>query len=152
MTDTGKIREEMSLFLKEKGYNLYSLDYTSEKDGYVLHIELDNHLDLNGVADASKEISDFLDEKDYFQDAYMLDVSTVGLERVLNGYDEILKAKGEYVFVKMRKETDGLKKVEGTLEDVSEDEIQITYRSKNISKKMLIKISDIKLIRLAVKF
>ena len=93
-----------------------------------------------------------MDEKDYIDDAYLLDVYTVGLERVLEGYDEILNAKGQYVFVKMKKETNGIKKIEGTLTDVSEDRIEISYMQKNISKKLSVELSNIKLIRLAVKF
>ena len=93
-----------------------------------------------------------MDEKDYIDDAYLLDVYTVGLERVLEGYDEILNAKGQYVFVKMKKETNGIKKIEGTLTDVSEERIEISYMQKNISKKLSVELSNIKLIRLAVKF
>ncbi|MDD6005458.1 MAG: ribosome maturation factor RimP [Firmicutes bacterium] len=152
MTNIDEIRKELDQFCKEKGYKLYSVSYGKEKDDYILHVEIDNHLDLNGISEVSRLISEFMDEKDYIDDAYLLDVYTVGLERVLEGYDEILNAKGQYVFVKMKKETNGIKKIEGTLTDVSEDRIEISYMQKNISKKLSVELSNIKLIRLAVKF
>ena len=127
MTNIDEIRKELDQFCKEKGYKLYSVSYGKEKDDYILHVEIDNHLDLNGISEVSRLISEFMDEKDYIDDAYLLDVYTVGLERVLEGYDEILNAKGQYVFVKMKKETNGIKKIEGTLTDVSEDRIEISY-------------------------
>lgn len=152
MTNIDEIRKELDQFCKEKGYKLYSVSYGKEKDDYILHVEIDNHLDLNGISEVSRLISEFMDEKDYIDDAYLLDVYTVGLERVFEGYDEILNAKGQYVFVKMKKETNGIKKIEGTLTDVSEDRIEISYMQKNISKKLSVELSNIKLIRLAVKF
>lgn len=152
MTNIDEIRKELDQFCKEKGYKLYSVSYGKEKDDYILHVEIDNHLDLNGISEVSRLISEFMDEKDYIDDAYLLDVYTVGLERVLEGYDEILNAKGQYVFVKMKKEINGIKKIEGTLTDVSEDRIEISYMQKNISKKLSVELSNIKLIRLAVKF
>lgn len=152
MTNIDEIKKELDQFCKEKGYKLYSVSYGKEKDDYILHVEIDNHLDLNGISEVSRLISEFMDEKDYIDDAYLLDVYTVGLERVLEGYDEILNAKGQYVFVKMKKETNGIKKIEGTLTDVSEDRIEISYMQKNISKKLSVELSNIKLIRLAVKF
>ena len=152
MTNIYEIRKELDQFCKEKGYKLYSVSYGKEKDDYILHVEIDNHLDLNGISEVSRLISEFMDEKDYIDDAYLLDVYTVGLERVLEGYDEILNAKGQYVFVKMKKETNGIKKIEGTLTDVSEERIEISYMQKNISKKLSVELSNIKLIRLAVKF
>ena len=152
MSNIDEIRKELDQFCKEKGYKLYSVSYGKEKDDYILHVEIDNHLDLNGISEVSRLISEFMDEKDYIDDAYLLDVYTVGLERVLEGYDEILNAKGQYVFVKMKKETNGIKKIEGTLTDVSEERIEISYMQKNISKKLSVELSNIKLIRLAVKF
>lgn len=152
MTNIDEIRKELDQFCKEKGYKLYSVSYGKEKDDYILHVEIDNHLDLNGISEVSRLISEFMDENDYIDDAYLLDVYTVGLERVLEGYDEILNAKGQYVFVKMKKETNGIKKIEGTLTDVSEERIEISYMQKNISKKLSVELSNIKLIRLAVKF
>lgn len=152
MTNIDEIRKELDQFCKEKGYKLYGVSYGKEKEDYILHVEIDNHLDLNGISEVSRLISEFMDEKDFIEDAYLLDVYTVGLERVLEGYDDILNAKGQYVFIKMKKETDGIKKIEGTLTDVSNDRIEISYMQKNISKKLSIELSNIKLIRLAVKF
>ena len=140
MTNIDEIRKELDQFCKEKGYKLYSVSYGKEKDDYILHVEIDNHLDLNGISEVSRLISEFMDEKDYIDDAYLLDVYTVGLERVLEGYDEILNAKGQYVFVKMKKETNGIKKIEGTLTDVSEERIEISYMQKNISKKLSVEL------------
>ena len=93
-----------------------------------------------------------MDELDCIEDAYLLDVCTVGLERILRGHEAIKNAEGEYVFIKLRHEIDSLKEVTGTIKSVNDDELVLSYMKKNIKKEMTIKEVDIKLIRLAIKF
>lgn len=152
MIDLEKLTKDLKAFLLAKNYHLYNLTYKKQKTDYILNIEIDDHLDLNGISEVSRIVSDFLDEGNYFEDSYMLDVSTVGLERPLHGHDDYVNHIGDYVHVKFKQEIDGLKSVEGYLKEVNEDALVIDYLVKNVHKKMQVNEANIKLIRLAIKF
>ena len=152
MIDLIKLTEDLRAYLKEKGYTLYHLEYKKVKSDNILTVEIDNHLDLNQISEVSRLVSEYMDELDCIDDAYLLDVCTVGLERILRGHEAIKNAEGEYVFIKLRHEIDSLKEVTGTIKSVSDDELVLSYMKKNIKKEMTIKEVDIKLIRLAIKF
>lgn len=152
MIDLIKLTEDLRAYLKEKGYTLYHLEYKKVKSDNILTVEIDNHLDLNQISEVSRLVSEYMDELDCIEDAYLLDVCTVGLERILRGHEAIKNAEGEYVFIKLKHEIDSLKEVTGTIKSVGDDELVLSYMKKNIKKEMTIKEVDIKLIRLAIKF
>lgn len=152
MIDLEKLTADLRSFLKEHNYRLYQLSYKKQKTDYILTVEIDDHLDLNGIAKVSEIVSDFLDEGNYFEDPYLLDICTVGLERQLKSHQDIVDHVGEYVHVKFKQEINGKKTIEGTLKEVSDDSLVIAYADKNIHKQLTLKEADIKMIRLAIKF
>lgn len=152
MIDLKRIEPELSAFLKENNYQMYALYVDKMDDNLVLHVEIDASLDLNTISELSSKISQFMDSKDYIEEAYLLDVATVGLERVLKGHEEIAKAEGKYVYCKLREVVDGLKEVNGYLTKVNDDEIVIDYQDKTRTKQLTVKEANIKLIRFAIKF
>ena len=152
MIDLEKLTAELKSFLKEHNYRLYQLSYKKQKTDYILTIEIDDHLDLNGISEVSRIVSDFLDEGNYFEDPYLLDICTVGLERQLKDHEDMVEHIGEYVHVKFKQEMNGNKSIEGTLKEVNDDHVIIDYADKNIHKQLTVKESNIKLIRLAIKF
>ena len=152
MIDLEKLTKDLKAFLLENNYHLYNLTYKKQKTDYILNIEIDDHLDLNGISEVSRIVGDFLDEGNYFEEAYMLDVSTVGLERPLKNHEDYVNHVGEYVHVKFKQEIDGHKSVEGYLKEVKEDELVIDYLVKNVNKQLVVNEGNIKLIRLAIKF
>ena len=149
--DLKALEKDLKVYLKSQGYDLYHIGYDKVENEWVLHVEIDAHLDLEAIAEVSRLLSDYLDTKDYLDDAYLLDVSTVGLERVLYTLADVEKAKGEYVFVRFKKAIDGLKEVYGYL-DLDGEDIRLVYYDKNIKKELHVKYDDIRFIRLAVDF
>ena len=152
MIDLKRIEPELSAFLEEKNYKLYSLYVDKMEDDLVLHVEIDASLDLDGISELSSLISEFMDSKDYVEEAYLLDVSTAGLERVLKGHEEIARAEGKYVYCKFREVVNGLKEVTGDLKEVRTDELVIDYLDKTRKKQLTVKEANVKLIRFAIKF
>ena len=63
----------------------------------------------------SRALSDRLDEEDYIPDAYILEVSSPGLGRVLKKDRHLEKSLGEAVELKTYKPIDGQKEFEGIL-------------------------------------
>lgn len=147
--DTELIQRELAAYLASIGHKLYHVHYDTIEGQVVLHVEIDEHLDLEGISELSRLISDFFDTKDYGDEAYLLDVSTVGLERTLYDLDAVKEASGQYVYIRFKKPIADKKEVEGYLE-VDGDNIKISYKDKNKTKSLTCTYQDIKHIRLAI--
>ena len=88
-----------------------------------------------------------LDEKDWYAKEYMLEVCSPGAERELRTDEEIQRAVGKYVFVKMKDPKQGLDQVIGDLIEATENDVTISYRDKTRTKKITIEKSNIQLIK-----
>ena len=108
-------------------------------------------MDLDTCASCSDAIGTMLDEKDWYAKEYMLEVCSPGAERELRTDEEIQRAVGKYVFVKMKDPKQGLDQVIGDLVEATENDVTISYRDKTRTKKITIEKSNIQLIMTAVK-
>jgi ribosome maturation factor RimP len=150
MKEIERIRKDINELLSREGFKVYHVEYLKEDGEYFLRVELDD-VDTDGCEKASGLLSEMLDEKDYLDDAYILDVCSSGAEKVLYDKQQIEQALNEYVHIDFKKKINNLKFVEGYLESIDEGSLTIAYMDKNIKRKMTIAEEDIKLIRLAVK-
>ena len=137
-----KIEEKVESLIKDKiehiGYELYDVEYVKEGKDYYLRIFIDspNGIDLNDCEKVNNEINDLLDEADYIKEAYFLEVSSPGVERVLKK-DKHLEANiGTEVNVKLFKKDDlGKKEYKGILKNFDKEKIILKVEGKNIEKK-----------------
>ena len=134
-----KIEEKVESLIKDKiehiGYELYDVEYVKEGKDYYLRIFIDspNGIDLNDCEKVNNEINDLLDEADYIKEAYFLEVSSPGVERVLKK-DKHLEANiGTEVNVKLFKKDDlGKKEYKGILKNFNKKKIILKVEGKNI--------------------
>lgn len=84
----------------------------------------DRGVNMDECAEISNELSFLMDAHDIFSGKYRINVSSPGLSRPLVDKRQYPKNKGRQVKVKYRKNGE-YHKVEGVLQDVSEDEIVI---------------------------
>ena len=134
-----KIEEKVESLIKDKiehiGYELYDVEYVKEGKDYYLRIFIDspNGIDLNDCEKVNNEINDLLDEADYIKEAYFLEVSSPGVERVLKE-DKHLEANiGTEVNVKLFKKDDlGKKEYKGILKNFDKEKIILKVEGKNI--------------------
>ena len=134
-----KIEEKVESLIKDKiehiGYELYDVEYVKEGKDYYLRIFIDspNGIDKNDCEKVNNEINDLLDEADYIKEAYFLEVSSPGVERVLKK-DKHLEANiGTEVNVKLFKKDDsGKKEYKGILKDFDKEKIILKVEGKNI--------------------
>jgi ribosome maturation factor RimP len=120
----------------------------------VLEISIyskNNKVDLDLCEKVSREISAVLDQIDDAQEAYMLDVCSYGAERELESSDEIRENIGSYIHVELINPQKGFDKLEGYLDSLENDELTVSYMDKTAKRKAVIKLDNVKLIRLAVK-
>ena len=143
--DLNSFKDELSKDIESIGYHLYSLDF--EKKDSILHVYLDESLDLNQMETVSEKISGFMDKYDKDFDEYLLDVTSIGVERPIRNKEELSKAVGSYIHIKS-KDMD----LDGTLIRFEDDVLTIEYLDKTRKKTISIDYKDIKKIRYAVKF
>lgn len=140
-----ELKENLKRDLKSLGYELYDV-YFEKKDS-ILHVIVDKQMDLKEVEELSKKVSSIMDLYDSDMDEYLLDVSSVGIEREIKDKEELKKAVGSYIYVKTKE----LKQY-GDLLEFKDDVLSLETKDKNITKKVNINYDDIKFMRYAVKF
>lgn len=135
-------------------YELYDVEYVKESSEYFLRIFFDkkNGLTLDDCVFLSEKIAQKLDEEDFIEDKYYLEVSSPGVERELRSEKEIKESVGKYVFIKTYEKIDNQKEFYGDLIKFEENITTIEYKEKNIVKTINIEYKKIAKIRLAVKF
>ena len=138
---------------QELGYELVELTSRKEKGDLILSIVVDRvePIDMNAISEFSNAMSSYLDEIDQSEERYFLDISSLGAEKPLK-VGELDKYVGRYVNVHVTNAVEGNNIFEGTMEEVNEDSITISYRIKTRVKKVVILQSNIYKIRLAIKF
>lgn len=155
MENLEMIRQWIEPVLKEENCELYDLEWDTAIRPAVLRIaveKLDGPTDLDVCAACSDLISQVLDEKDFSESEYMLEVCSPGAEKELKTLEQRLRSAGEHVFLQLKNPQDGVDSVTGDVESVSPEAITIKYFIKGRPKKITVAMDNIKLLRLAVKF
>ncbi|MEX0766921.1 MAG: ribosome maturation factor RimP [Microthrixaceae bacterium] len=119
----------ISPVLAELGLSLYDLDYS----GGNLRVLLDRPggIDLGAITQATRRISELLDDADIISSAYTLEVSSPGLERNLRTPAHFAGAIGREVKIKTRPSVEGERRVDGTLVASSETTCEVRSASGN---------------------
>ncbi|MBR0295177.1 MAG: ribosome maturation factor RimP [Bacilli bacterium] len=139
--------------LSELGYELYLLKSRKEGKNLVLEIVIDRvePINMNDIVNVSNVLNALLDELDPFEEPYLLDVSSLGAEKPLK-VEKLKDYIGSYIHLHMINPVDGLNIVEGTLENVDDEKLTISYKVKTRVKQLSTLLNNIYQIRLAIKF
>ncbi len=97
-----------------------------------IFVDKDGGVTLDDCGKASKAIEEMLDADDTIPVAYVLEVSSPGLERELYSIDDFRKFAGKTVRVKTSAEFAGKKQFKGTLEGVSDELVTVNDRQAGI--------------------
>jgi ribosome maturation factor RimP len=142
--------------LEERHFELYDLEFVKEGKSWYLRVYIDKEDGIN--IEECAQVSDLLSEKldeldpDPIPQAYFLEVSSPGAERPLKKPDDYDRAVGKYIHVSLYQPIDGAKIFEGTLENVTEDELTLDYLVKTRHKQIVIPRQKVAKARLAIKF
>ena len=153
MIDLNFIKSNVEKLLIEHGYELAKFDFSKIGQDNILSIEIDREqsISMDDIVEVSELISNLLDEIDKSTDAYMLDVSSSGIEKEIKTCD--LKNKiNEYVSIELNEPIKGVDLITGTIIDANDEEITISYFLKGAPKKSVINIKNISIARKAIKF
>ena len=112
---------------------------TSDGENVTL-LDRPGGIDLGAITQATRRISNLLDEADIISSAYTLEVSSPGLERNLRTPVHFASAIGREVKIKTRPSVEGERRVDGTL--IAADETTCEVRFEDGSSRVL-QLSDI---------
>lgn len=147
-----RMTEELVLpMIEENNFELVDVEYVKEGSNWYLRIYIDKPggINIDDCELISRALSDKLDEKDFIQDAYILEVSSPGLGRPLKKDKDFNRNIGERVEIKLYKAVDKQKEFEGILK--SFDKTTVTIETDEETD-MVFERSNIALIRLALDF
>lgn len=140
------IKSKLNDYLNDKHLKLFEISY--QKQDQTLSIILDEKLDMDKLEEISNDISTYLDKyEDEFEDNYILDISTVGVERPIRNEDELRCAVSKFIYVKTKEN-----EYYGTLIDYTDGIIHLEVMDKTKVKNVSVDYSKTKIVRYAVKF
>lgn len=79
-------------------------------------------------------------------------MSSPGIERELKTFEKVQQNIGSFVHIDFKNPKNGMNQVEGTITAIEGEDITLQYMLKAVKKTMVIPYSNVKFIRLAVKF
>lgn len=146
-----KTEEILLPIVEEYGFELVDVEYVKEGSTWYLRAYIDKPggINIDDCEKVSRRLSDILDEKDYMDDAYIMEVSSPGLGRPLKKEKDFKRSLGEEVEIRTYRMMDKQKEFFGIMKDY--DDSTVTILQEDETLKTFAK-SDIALIRLAFDF
>lgn len=144
--------EELLLpIIEEYQFELVDVEYVKEGGNWYLraYIDKEGGFTVDDCEMVSRRLSDWLDEKDFIDDSYILEVSSPGLGRPLKKEKDFKRSLGEQVDIKLYRAVDRQKDFTGKLTAYDENTVTIAYEDGTEST---FERKDIALIRLAFDF
>ena len=144
--------EELLIPILEKyEFELVDVEYVKEAGTWYLRAYIDKPggIAINDCEVVSRELSDLLDQKDFIDDSYILEVSSPGLGRPLKKERDFARSIGAEVEIRTYRMVEGRKEFRGVLEEYDGESVTVSYEDgtkQNFDRK------EIALIRLAFDF
>lgn len=115
-----RIEEAVEAIVQEIVQNsdleVVDVEYVKERDWYLrVYLDKEGGIEIDDCQRISEALEQILDEKDLLKDAYILEVSSPGLDRVLKKARDFERERGKDVEVTFYAPVDGKKTWVGTL-------------------------------------
>ena len=119
----GVVKELITPMADEMGYYLWDVEFVKEGADKYLRITIDNEegITIEDCEKVHRAIDPILDEADPISEAYILEVSSPGIERELKTPEHIDACEGWDVELKLYAPKDGAKVFRGVLCGYDED-------------------------------
>lgn len=132
------------------GVTIYDVEYVKEAGEWYLrtYIDKEGGVNINDCVNVNHALSDKLDEEDYIEEAYTLEVSSPGLGRQLKKDRHFQNSLGQDVELKLFKPRDGVKEFAGKLKGFDDSTVTVTINDKD---EIFIR-KEISVIKLALDF
>ena len=120
-----QLEQIAEILVASEGMELVDLEYRREGRHWMLRlfIDKDGGVTLDDCASISRELGDLLDVKDIIPQAYVLEVSSPGLNRRLRKKEDFARFAGQKVRLQLFAPIDGRRKIVGELEGVEDEAV-----------------------------
>ena len=135
----GAVEEQVAALVEPlitaKGLELVEVEYVKEGPHWYLRIYVDKEggVDLDDCTEVSHVVSAELDRVDPIKQAYMLEVSSPGLERPLKKDQDFQRFKGSLVTVHTTEVYQGFKEFTGHLVGLVDGDVILEYEGEQIA-------------------
>lgn len=150
--NTEKRVEELVMPIIEKNnFELVDVEFVKEGQNWFLRLYVDKPggILIDDCELVSREVEKLLDESDPIEQAYILEVSSPGLDRPLKKDKDFERYKGEIIDIKLYKPVNGKKAYEGELVGLIDGKIVIKDENDD---EISFERKDVGSVRLAVIF
>lgn len=130
--DTARIEGVVEPLLRQEEAELVDLEMVHEHGRQILRFYLDKKggITLDDCEHLSNRIGALLDEADAVSGAYVLEVSSPGLDRVLKKEKDFARFAGKAVQVGLRVPQDGRRNFKGTLQGFVDGKVVVECEGK----------------------
>ena len=137
--------------MEEHQFELVDVEFVKEAGTWFLRAYIDKPggITIDDCEVISRALSDRMDEEDFIEEAYILEVSSPGLGRPLKKDKDLERSLGESVDVKLFRAMDRQKEFTGILKAWDKDTVTLEFEEE---AELVIERSNIALIRLAFDF
>lgn len=145
-----EVKELLTPIIDERGIILWDIEFKKEGPSYVLRIYLDKDggIGINDCEEVSRALSAVLDERDPIPEAYMLEVSSAGLDRIIKYDFHFEKCMGKNVDAKLFAALDGVKEFTAKLTGFDGENVTMEKDGSEIT----LPFNKISSLRLTVEF
>ena len=146
-----KVEAYLMPIMEENQFELVDVEYVKEAGTWYLraYIDKEGGFTVDDCELVSRRLSDWLDEKDFIDDSYILEVSSPGLGRPLKKEKDFVRSMGKDVDVRLYRQLNKQKEFTGALSAYDENTVTLTMED---GSQMVFEKADIALIRLALDF
>lgn len=146
MTSASSVNKEVTRLIEpiieDMGFELVDVRYVSQQGRSVLRIFVDKEggISIDDCAHVSREIGELIDVKDIIDHAYVLEVSSPGLDRPLVKEKDFQKAIGKKIKVKTAVQIGNRKNFMGYLRGVNKGGVSLEVEN---DKMVLLKLGNV---------
>lgn len=146
-----KTEELLAPIIAEHQFELVDVEYVKEGGNWYLRAYIDKPggITVDDCEAVSRRLSDLLDEHDYIEDAYILEVSSPGLGRPLKKEKDFARSIGEEVDVKTFRPINHQKDFTGILKEYDKEKIVLEMEG---GEEMTFARAELALVRLSFDF
>lgn len=137
--------------MEEHGFELVDVEYVKEAGTWYLraYIDKEGGITVDDCEVINRKLGDWLDQEDFIQESYILEVSSPGLGRPLKKEKDFARNTGREVEVKLYKALNKQKDYTGVLEAYDKDTVTLGMED---GSQIVFERTGIALIRLAFDF
>ncbi len=124
---TDKLTQLLAPIVEDLGYIFWGIEYQVRKADALLRVYIDSDagISVDDCAKVSHELSGILDVEEPITMAYILEVSSPGMDRILFNSAQFNQFKGDKVKIKLNQMVDGRRKIKAQIAAVNGEEITL---------------------------